>query len=583
MNDQEFLRHYIQNAQHLMWFLGAGASRTAGLPTANDITWDLKRKYYCAAENQDIQSHDVNNKAIRAKIQNYLDSRGFPPLWDSREYSFYFELTFGKDLAAQQKYLSDALSTQKVSLTVGHRALTALLAAGRTRIVFTTNFDEVVESAYASVAGKSISAFHLEGSSAALDALNAERFPLYAKLHGDFRYQSVKNLSEDLLSNDLQLQRCFVAAAARYGLVVSGYSGRDANVTAMFKQAIEQNNAFPHGLIWTTPRLSDVTANVRELIAFANSNGVRAHVVETGTFDEMLSKIWRQIPNKPDGLDQKVRTAAAQPPAIKLPPPGTAFPLLRTNALLVKGPAQCGTVYYAETLRYRDVKEKIVQTSPDAIIAYTDRILFWGPHAEISKILQKDKIRNFSAFAFDDPAAAVTESPFLKSFFEEALVRALCHGKPVLLEKRGRTYHAIVRHDAVNDEIYRPLRDVLGYQGKPASIAGSVPGMSAASWAEAAFLKLEERNGNLWLLVRPDIWISPAENRRDAKDFLRAKRLKRYNNQSNEILSAWISILLGKIGNAESARVTAFPDADQQAIFEVSTRTAYSRGAANGA
>jgi hypothetical protein len=578
LNDQEFLRHYAQNAERLMWFLGAGASRTAGLPTANDITWDLKRKCYCAAENQDIQSHDVNNKAIRSKIQSNLDSRGFPPLWDPREYSFYFELTFGKDLATQQKYLSDALSTQKVSLTVGHRALAALLSTGRTRVVFTTNFDEVIESAYASVAGKSISAFHLEGSYAALDALNAERFPLYVKLHGDFRYQSVKNLSDDLLSNDLQLQRCFVAAAARYGLVVSGYSGRDANVMAMFKQALEQNNAFPHGFMWTTPRLSNVTANVNELIAFAKSKGVRAHVVETGTFDEMLSKIWRQIPNKPDGLDQKVRTAAAQPTSIKLPPPGTAFPLLRTNALLVKAPAQCGTIDYAEPLTYHDVKERIVQTSPDAVIAFTDRVLFWGNNTEVAKVVKKDKIRGFGAYSFDDPAAAITDSPFLKSFFEDGLSRALCDGKPLLLRKKDRTYYAVARHDAVNDDIYRPLRDVLGYQGKPGYITGPVPGMAGVSWAEATSLRLEERNGSLWLLVRPDIWISPLANRMEATDFLRAKRLKRYNNQANEILSAWISVLLGKVGNADSVRVTGFPGADQQAVFEISTRTAYSRG-----
>lgn len=67
LREQDFLKHHTQNARHLMWFLGAGASRTSGLPTASDITWDLKRAYYCAQENQDVQSHDINNKAIRAK------------------------------------------------------------------------------------------------------------------------------------------------------------------------------------------------------------------------------------------------------------------------------------------------------------------------------------------------------------------------------------------------------------------------------------------------------------------------------------------------------------------------------------
>src|SRR6202041_4181715 len=150
--------------------------------------------------------------------------------------------------AAQQKYIIEELATAKISLTVGHRALGALLDAGHARVAFTTNFDDVIENAFSLVSGKNLTAFHLEGPYAALDALNAERFPLYAKIHGDFRYQSIKNLAADLLGNDAEIQRCFFAAAARYGLVVTGYSGRDENVMEMFRQAIGQNNAFPQGL-----------------------------------------------------------------------------------------------------------------------------------------------------------------------------------------------------------------------------------------------------------------------------------------------------------------------------------------------
>lgn len=53
MNDSQFIDYFTQNARHLMWFLGAGASRTAGMPTANDLIWNLKRRYYCVQENQD--------------------------------------------------------------------------------------------------------------------------------------------------------------------------------------------------------------------------------------------------------------------------------------------------------------------------------------------------------------------------------------------------------------------------------------------------------------------------------------------------------------------------------------------------
>jgi hypothetical protein len=42
-----------ERPQNFAWFLGAGASRSAGLPTATDMIWDLKRRYYCQQENEE--------------------------------------------------------------------------------------------------------------------------------------------------------------------------------------------------------------------------------------------------------------------------------------------------------------------------------------------------------------------------------------------------------------------------------------------------------------------------------------------------------------------------------------------------
>jgi NAD-dependent SIR2 family protein deacetylase len=577
MKEPDFLRHFVQNSRHLMWFMGAGTSRSAGLPTANDIIWALKLKHYCAVENQDIKAHDINNKAVKQRIQAFLDSRGCPPLWSAPEYSFYFELIFGDDRAAQQRYISEALSPDKISLTVGHRALAALLATGHARIAFTTNFDEVLEKAFAFVTGNNLAAFHLEGSYAALDALNAEKFPVYAKIHGDFRYQSIKNLSADLLHNDEQIRRAFVAAAARYGLIVAGYSGRDDNVMRMLRESIDQNNAFPHGLIWTTPRLSSVAPVVKDLIVYAASKGLNAHIVETGTFDEMMSKIWRQISDKPTVLDAQVRSAAARRVSIKLPDPGTAYPVLRTNALLVMSPPKtCGTVAYAEELFYRDVNDGITTAKPNATIAVTDRLLFWGKNAEIEKILDPSKIKAFETFTLPDPIDAMARQPFLKPFYEAGLVRGLCEGKPLELERQHGIFYAVVRPEEATSDAFKTLRETLSAFGKPGVIAGMVPKLDKVRWAEAVAMRLEERNGQLWLLLRPDVWISPDAPRQEARDFLRARKLYRYNNKSNALLSEWINLLLGHVGGAR-ATVVSFPGSDQPCTYEVSTRSAYSR------
>src|SRR5216684_2455614 len=148
-SEPEFIRRATPVLSRLLWFLGAGSSRTAGMPTAVDIIWDLKRRYYCLHENQDLQAHNVNNQAVRAKLQSYMDSKGFPPASSAQEYAFYFSLTFRDDLAAQQRYIAEQLNPDKISLNIGHRVLAALLDAGLSRVVFGTNFDEVLERAYA--------------------------------------------------------------------------------------------------------------------------------------------------------------------------------------------------------------------------------------------------------------------------------------------------------------------------------------------------------------------------------------------------------------------------------------------------
>lgn len=578
----DFRQHVAQTGQQLMWFLGAGASRSSGLPTATDLIWDLKLRYYCTQENQDIVAHDVSNRAVQARIQAYMDSKGFPPLWHSTEYSFYFDLLFGKDYAAQQRYLNKALATEKISSTIGHRALAALLHLGLARLIFTTNFDEVVESAYASISGKNLTTFHLEGSYAALDALNAERFPIYAKIHGDFRYQAVKNLTGDLLHNDREIQKCLVAAAVRFGMIVSGYSGRDDNVMTMLREAIEQNNSFPHGLYWTVTQISRVEAPVRELMDYAYSKGVKGGIVETGTFDEMLAKIWRLIAEKNPDVDSKVRSTTNKPVKIPLPPIGTTYPILRTNALQITGfPITCGTIDYDGALDIGQLKDVVFERQPSCTVCYTDRILFWGDGKELAKIYEPDRVKSVSSFEINNLVRSIDASTYLKSMLEHTVATALVANRPLLLRKQNKTWYAITQHKEADSDALKPLRKALSWRDREGRlhngvVNGRVSDLEDVFWAEAISLKLEERNGQLWLLLQPDVWISPNKMREEATDFLYKKKIRRYNKQAYEILSAWIEILLGGLGKGDTI-ITAYEGTDHPAKFQISTRSAFSK------
>jgi hypothetical protein len=78
MDQTAFVRKVGGSLNHFAWFLGAGASQSVGLPTAVDIIWELKTRYYSTAENQIVQMQDVQNPAVREKINSFAEARGLP-------------------------------------------------------------------------------------------------------------------------------------------------------------------------------------------------------------------------------------------------------------------------------------------------------------------------------------------------------------------------------------------------------------------------------------------------------------------------------------------------------------------------
>jgi len=577
MNEIEFYRSYLQASHQIMWFLGAGTSRTAGMPTASDLIWDLKLKIYCGEENQDIRNHDINNETIRRKIQGYMDGKGHPKLWSQEEYSFYFELYFKNDYNAQRQYLTDQLNPNKISLNIGHRVLGGLMELGLCKVIFTTNFDEVIEAAFAKISEKNLSPYHLEGSYAALSALNENRFPLYAKVHGDFKYEKVKNLRADLIKNDKEIQDCFLSASTRNGLIVSGYSGRDQNVMEMFNQAIEQRNPFPFGLFWTVTSLSNILPCVSDFIEIAQQKGINAHIVETGTFDSMLSKIWRQTPNRTDELDKKVRTATAMPVLIPFERFGSGNSILRTNALpVLECPKICAEIITKTPLSYDQFKQSVSSNRTNSILTKTDKILGWGKQDELMNSLPTD-FQSIQSFNIDDPFKAIATNTQYKAFYERAIVYALANNKPLKLRNDGEFYLVASLKES-NNAVFIPLKEALkDRSGNLGIIGGRIPNASNVFWSEAVTIKLEERGEKLWLMIRPTIWVEPSLERRNHAEFLKMKNRYRYNPQSNELIDAWIGILFGAIPKGEIAEIGCYADSEFPANFKISSRTTYSR------
>jgi hypothetical protein len=584
MNQGEFTSIFCARPQNFAWFLGAGASRTAGLPTATDIIWDLKRRYYCREENQDVTRQDIQSHAVRQRIQAFMDSRGFPALWTEGEYAAYFEKIFGADRERQRSYLSAILSEDRVTLSVGGRVLGGLMVAGLCRAVFTTNFDNVVEKAVAAVGRRSLAAFHLEGARAAVQALNNEEYPLYCKLHGDYRYDSLKNLPADLAAQNADLSACLVNAGNRFGFVVAGYSGRDASVMALFRSVLDSPNPFPHGLYWTGIKRAILHPAVETLLEAARARGVNAHHVAIETFDALLLRVWRNIEPKPPDIDAEIRKARQLPVAIPLPPKGGAKPLLRLNALpIVSLPKQCLSLTLRNSLDWDGLRQAEQRARGGLVLSKSDAIWCWGPRAVISQVFGDDLVGVSPAQVPADLEAAGQQH--FKAFVETALCRALARGKPL---RSHITRHGPYLIADSRPEARAPLKPLAAILAGPTCgtianlltpVTEEFPSPEQVAWSEAVLVSVEFKDGKAWLLLAPDIWIWPRRARHLAVNFMEKRRGGRFNNKHNALLDAWIQVILGAGERGFEVSVRPFDAGDEQEnpSFTIGSRTAYSR------
>lgn len=139
-------------APNIMWFLGAGASAAARIPTAWDMLWEFKRALYCSERNASPKAlGDLGDVAIRRRLQIYFDARGaFPAENADDEYAQYFEAAYPHEMD-RRRYIEQQIAAGTPSF--GHRVLALLLQQGKVRLVWTTNFDRMVEDSAVAALG----------------------------------------------------------------------------------------------------------------------------------------------------------------------------------------------------------------------------------------------------------------------------------------------------------------------------------------------------------------------------------------------------------------------------------------------
>lgn len=542
----------------MMWFLGAGASAAAGLPTAGDLVVEFKRMLYVSQSGQTVQPGDLSQPVIRNRIAAHIESLGLPESGDADEYAAFFETAF-PDETDRAKFIDRQVGRSRPSY--GHVALASLMSADLCRLVWTTNFDTLIADACAKVFGTtgSLTTATLDAPQLAQHAVASERWPLEVKLHGDFRSHRLKNTGDELRRQDRDLRQILVDCATRFGLVVVGYSGRDGSIMSTLEEVLTKPKPFPAGLFWLQREEDTATARVEELLVRASDSGVDAALVQIGNFDEML----RGLANVSAEVDKTALSDLARERRYWSAPPrrhgGGTWPVVRLNALpVVEAPTHCRRVEC--TIGGTDeVREAAADT---AVLAVRSRVgvLAFGSDSEVRRAFDGHDVKEFDLHALD------ARWPMERGLLHDALRAALIRGAGLRALPDDR--RSLVPTEP-KDRCWVPLRNIVE------RLSGKLGAEGDLSWYEGIGTRLEWSEDRLWLLFSPRTVFEGVtdDNKAAAADFARERTVRRYNKQLNGLLDFWSRY----IGEASRDLRTFGIGDGVDAAFRLGRTTAFSR------
>lgn len=403
IEENDFARRFSLRAGNLTWLLGAGASASAGIPTAGDMVWEFKQQLFISQRRSSPQAvADLSSPVIRAQLQAHIDTSGrLPSAGSPDEYAALFEAIYPVE-ADRRTYLDAKMTGAKLSY--GHLALATLMRAQLTRLVWTTNFDPLVADACAKVYDGTgpLTTVDLDAPDLASQSIGEGRWPIEVKLHGDFRSRRLKNTGDELRHQDERLRQLLVDSCRRYGLVVVGYSGRDDSVMGALEEALVQKGAYPAGLFWLHRGQGAPVDRVEQLLVRAKQAGVEAALVRIQNFDEIMRDILRLVDDIDTSVLDTFATERRRWSSAPFPAGRRGWPVVRLNALpVVQVPTVCRRVV-CQIGGYAEVREAIEKAGVDVLVARTRAgVLSFGADSDVRAALSSYKITDFDLHTID--------------------------------------------------------------------------------------------------------------------------------------------------------------------------------------
>lgn len=282
-----FVRSVTVNAQigHML-LLGAGASISSNVPSAANCVWQWKRSIFLSNHPGVERSFDeLSLGSVQERIQLWLDAQnGYPPEGAPEEYGFYIARCYP---VVDDRRAFFQRHVQAAKPGGGYRLAARLAQAGLLKSVWTTNFDGLMARALAETSVTPIEV-GLECTNRVVRAERSGEVPCVA-LHGDYRYDALRNTDEELQRLDAELRKTLVDRAVNAPLIVLGYSGRDRSIMDALASSYSQPG--PGVLYWCGYGDGPPPPRVADLLQAARAAGRTAFYVPGAAFDDVMRRL----------------------------------------------------------------------------------------------------------------------------------------------------------------------------------------------------------------------------------------------------------------------------------------------------
>jgi hypothetical protein len=398
-----FVRSIVVNrGRPICLLLGAGASLTSGMPSAERCIWDWKRDIF-VSNNPTLRDTvgELTLDGTRRRIQSWLDQQGhFPKAGHETEYSYYAETCYPSK--SDRKSFFRGYVNQATPHT-GYKLIPLLVKSGLLRTIWTTNFD--------GLASRACSASDVVCVEVGMDSANRTlRPPVEGELrvvsmHGDYRYDSLKNTTEELVGQESEFSKELNIELKDCDLVVLGYSGRDASVMDILHEVYSspgQTRLFWCGFGDYMP------AEVKNLFSVMRASGREAFYVPTEGFDDAITRLSLSYLDATQLSEAKavIEKFSSSQPSSKLfaCPPLEPTTLFKSNAYPLSYPREIFQIklrFPPDIHRGRWLKEKLEGIEACGVVA-GDGAFLLGQAEELQAALEKYSSGQLSAHAVSD-------------------------------------------------------------------------------------------------------------------------------------------------------------------------------------